>query len=879
MKKPKNHITPPRLAEKLLLWFLKDELTEEVLGDLDEKFYSTLNQHSKRKAKRNYWFQVINYLRPFAFKFFKTPRNIGANNNAMFKHNFKVSYRQMLKNKGYSFINIGGLAMGMVVAMLVSLWVQDELSFNSYHSNTDQIIQIFRQGNENNERVTNEFLTTGMGSLLRESFPDKLEQVVMKKSRSQTVVLSNEKKKFTVEGNFWEADGPDLFSLKMISGNINGLKDLKTILLSEYVAKNFFGNINPVGEFIKIDAGVEVMVTGVYQDFPNNSTFAKVQFIAPLPLLFGGNNESLNVWNNYNIYIFAKVNKQTDLDELSKSINQLLLPRLGENAKNHEMAFVLLPMSHWHTKQFENGNLVNSQAYKFIWLYGLIGLFVLILACINFMNLSTARSEKRAKEVGIRKTFGSLRKQLIAQFYIESFLYTISAFVLSLILLWSLLPWFNITSGKTLVAPWLVIDFWLICIVFILLTTLIAGSYPAAYLSGFKPIKALRGGHAAGKSASLPRKALVVFQFVISISLIISTITVNNQIQHAKNREIGYSPMGMIALRPASPNFGKNKELLKQEIMNTGMAQAVGYSNYSVISNLGWNDSFSWEGMDPAYNESFNTISISNGYADAVGLEFIAGRDFDPNLQTDKNAIIINESALKEMNLENPIGTVVRYDPTWREAKNYTIIGVVKDMIKGSPFQQTDQSIMFLDEEYTSYMYVRLNPDVSASQALSTIEKVYKEILPEAPFDFHFADDDYNRKFDAELRIGKLASFFTLLAILISCLGLFGLSAFVAEQRTKEIGIRKVLGASAVNLWQLLSKDFTLLVLISCFIAIPVAYHVLQGWLDGYEVKTQLYWWVFAIAGAGALLVTLITVSFQAIKAAMANPVKSLRSE
>lgn len=877
MKKESNHINqrPPRSAERLLMWFLKDDLAEEVLGDLDEKFQYIVNKNSIKKAKRNYWYQVIQYLRPFALKAFKSPLN----RTTMVKHNFKISYRQMLNNKGYSFINIGGLAMGMVVAMLIGLWVNDELSFNKYHDNYEQIVQVLRQENEEEGRFTSSFLTTGMGTLLKQQYPDQLSQLTMIRSRSQSRVLAADEHKFTLTGHFIEEDGPVLLGLKMKYGQANGLKDPYSIMISESVAVNLFGDKDPIGRMVKMDAARDLEVVGVYEDIPDNSTFGEKDFFAPLIRIFGGNEERLNVWNNYNIYVFAKVQPQTDLEQLSSLVNTTLLERLGQRAKDRDTQFLLYPMNQWHKTEFKNGELAVSQAYKFIWLYAIIGLCVLVLACINFMNLSTARSEKRAKEVGIRKTLGSIRKQLIAQFYMESVMYALLAFSLSLVLLWALLPWFNETSGKSMEAPWGLSSFWFICIGFVLFTAILAGSYPAAYLSSFKPIQALKGTLGIGKRAAMPRKILVVFQFTISVALIIGTITVNNQIQEAKNRPIGYSPEGMISLRPASPNYGKNKELLRTEMVKTGVVKAVGMSNYPVISTLGWNGGFTWEGMDTGFSGSFNTISISHGYGDAVGLEFVAGRDFSKEFETDKNAIIINRSAMEAMKLENPIGTIVRYDPSWRGPSNYTIVGVVEDMIKGSPFQQTDQSIMFLDEEFTSWLYIRLNPDISASQAIPKIEEVFSRILPEAPFEYKFADDDYFSKFEAEERIGDLAGFFTLLAILISCLGLFGLASYMAEQRTKEIGIRKVLGASVTSLWALLSKDFALLVLISCFISIPLAYSVLDGWLDSYEVQTQLYWWTFALAGLGAFAVTIITVSFQAIKASVANPVKSLRSE
>lgn len=876
MRNSKNHITPPRLAEKLLLWFLKDELAEEVLGDLDEKFYSTSEKHSIRKARRNYWFQVINYLRPFAFRFFKFK-----NSNTMINHNFKVSYRQMLKNKGYSFINIGGLAMGMVVAMLIGLWVRDELTFNQYHKNYESIAQMLRVESDGLGGIAvNNALTTGMGTLVKESFPDQIEDLFMVRARTQAPVISNGDLKYREIGVFLQPEGPEVLGLEIIHGTIQGLKEKRSILLSQTLSKKLFGEENPVGQTIKINASADLIVGGVYKDIPKNSKFSNASFFSRLSLLLGETPEAMNVWNNYNIDIYVKLADNVNQAQLAELITEKIKDHYDDWARESGQTFILNPMKDWHLRsEWNDGKRVLSQEMKFVRFYGVIGVFVLLLACINFMNLSTARSEKRAKEVGIRKTLGSLRKQLITQFYMESFLYTISAFGLSLLLLWALLPWFNETAGKGIAPPWKLTEFWLTSLAFILFTALVSGSYPATYLSSFKPIKALKGGLKPGKAASISRKVLVVFQFTISIALIIGTITVNNQIQAAKDRPIGYSPKGMIALAPGSPRFGQQKELMKQEIMKTGMAQAVGFSNYPVTSTLGWNGGFTWEGMDPGFDQSFNTITISNGYADAVGMEFISGRDFDPNRETDKNAIIINQSAMKAMQLENPIGTIVKYNPGWRDAVNYTIIGVVKDMIKGSPFLQTDQSIMFLEQEYTSYMYVRLNPNVNPSESIVAIGEVYSEILPEAPFDFQFADDQYNQKFDAELRIGKLAKFFTLLAILISCMGLFGLSSFVAEQRTKEIGIRKVLGASVINLWQLLSKDFALLIVIACLIAIPVSYQVLQDWLNSYEVKTQLYWWVFAVAGLGGLVVTLATVSFQALKAAVANPVKSLRSE
>lgn len=875
MKNENNHITPPKLAEKLLMIFLKEDLAEEVLGDLDEKFYTQQIKYSNKKAKLNYWYQVLNYMRPFAFKYFRSKL---FNNNAMIKHNFKISYRQMLRNKAHSFINVSGLAMGLVVTMLIGLWVQDELAFNKYHSNYEDTYHLLRHEKEDGETYTNNALVTAMGTYISTNYPDMVERTVISRARNQNRVISFGDNKFRQVGLFMQEGAPSMLGLEMIRGTQDGLTDMMSIMLSESFAKRLFGDEDPIDKMVKIDAGNDLLVTGIYKDIPNNSKFANGKYLARVELVVGPDN--MNTWENYNVDIYLQLKPNVNPANVAKLINEAFKPNLNDYARETDMEFFLHPMKDWHLgSEWENGQPVTSQAMNFVWLYGIIGAFVLILACINFMNLSTARSEKRAKEVGIRKTLGSLRQQLIAQFYIESFLYSILAFGLSLILLFALLPWFNGVSGKAIAAPWSSTQFWLLTSGFVFMTSLLSGSYPAFYLSSFKPIKALKGALSGGKRASIPRKVLVVFQFTISIALIIGTITVNNQIQTAKDRPVGYAPKGMLSIRPASPDVISKRKVIKDELLKTGMVVAVGNSNYPVTSTLGWNPGFTWNGMDPNFTKSFNTISISHGYGDAVGLKFIAGRDFSEEFETDNRGIIINRSAMEAMKLENPIGTVVTYNPSWREARNYTIIGVVEDMIKGSPFDETSLSVMFLDEGFMQWLYIRLNPEVSASQSIPAIEKVFSEVFPEAPFDYTFADDDYNTKFEAEQRISSLAQFFSILAVFISCLGLFGLASYVAEQRTKEIGIRKVLGASVITLWKLLSKDFAMLVLLACIISIPISYSVLDGWLSGYAVRTDLYWWIFAAGALGGLLITVITVSFQALKAAIANPVKSLRTE
>lgn len=794
----------------------------------------------------------------------------------MIRHNFKVSYRQMLRNKAYSFINIGGLAMGMVVAMLIGLWVHDELTFNQYHKSYDNIVQVLGKKKYGNSRSIQKYLTTAVGVSIAENFPDFVDKVFMVVGQSQSRVIANSEKKSREVGVFMQENGPGVLGFEMISGTQEGLKEIRSIMLSESFAKRLFGDEDPMNKSVIMDGKPSLIVTGVYKDIPDNSKFADAAYVARTEIVIAQKN--MNIWSNQNVHVYAKVTPGVNLDEFGSLITKMVAPHYNNHER--EMELFLHPMKDWHlSSEFRDFVPVMSQQMKFVWLYSIIGVFVLILACINFTNLSTARSEKRAKETGIRKTLGSIRKELIAQFYMESLLYSLLAFCLSLILLAALLPWFNETSGKTMESPWATTGFWLISMSFIFLTAILAGSYPALYLSSFKPVKALKGTFSAGKRVSLPRRILVVFQFTISIALIIGTITVNNQIQTAKNRPVGYSPKGLISLKRTSPDFSRKSEVLKTEMMSTGMAQAIGTSNYPIINVRGWNGGFTWDGMDESFDESFNTIGVSHGYTEAVGMELIAGRDFSLEFETDRNAIIINRSAMKLMNLDNPIGTIVSYAPGWKDSENYTVIGVVEDMIKDSPFGKTEQSVIFLINTRVNYMYIRLNPNLSASESIAGLKRAFEKVLPNDPFDFSFADDDYNNKFVAEERIGRQATFFSVLAILISSLGLFGLASYMAEQRTKEIGIRKVLGASIGSIWTLLSKDFVHLLVIACFISIPIAYSVLNNWLDTYEVRTQLYWWIFAVAGFGALLIALITVSFQALKAAISNPVKSLRSE
>jgi putative ABC transport system permease protein len=870
----KKHKTiPPALAQKCLLRFLRVDLAEEVLGDLDEKFYIDVKTKSVFKAKINYWYQVLHYLRPFAIR---KSNPSSSNNIAMFQNYFKIGWRNLFRQKGYSVINIGGLACGLAVAILIGLWIHDELSFNKYHENYDRIARVMNRGTWNGETSSGIYLPIPLSAELSQTFQNDFEYVVMS-TFTQDHIISQGNLNFTKNGNYMQPDAPELLSLKMLKGTRGGLIELNSILLSESLAKTLFADEDPINRIVKIDNKNDVKVTGVYEDIPKNSEFNEVAYILPWDLYVVSNEwlkRFMDSWSDGMIQIFVQVPLHSDMENVSRKIKNAIHDHMSNDDKSHNIETFLHPMRSWHLHgEFKEG--INSGGQiRFVWLFGTIGLFVLLLACINFMNLSTARSERRAREVGIRKSIGSLRKQLIYQFYIESLLLVILAFILSLGVVYLVLPWFSQVANKEMTMPWGSGLFWLSCLSFVLFTGITAGSYPALYLSSFQAVKVLKGTFRVGRFASLPRQVLVVVQFTVSVTLIIGTVMVYKQIQYTKDRPVGYSREGLIYLNMKTTEIHEHFDVVRNELKASEAIFEMAESNSSVVrygANFG---GFEWKGKDPGLSDVFAIEWVTPEYGKTVGWQFIAGRDFSRDVLSDQMGFVINESAAMYMGLENPVGEVIKWDN-----RNWTILGVVKDMVVESPYEATRQAIYMPLVWPGSVVSIKIHPDKSPQESLAKIQSVFKQYVPGMPFDYNFADEQYAKKFKNEVRIGNLASVFAALAIFISCLGLFGLSSFVTEQRTKEIGIRKIVGASVVNLWGMLSRDFVVLVLISSLIAVPIAYYYLNTWLQQYQYRTEISWWVFAATGGGALIITLLTVSLQAIKAAMMNPVNSLRSE
>jgi ABC-type antimicrobial peptide transport system permease subunit len=792
----------------------------------------------------------------------------------MIKNYFKIAWRNLIKNKVSSLINIGGLAVGMTVVMLIGLWIYDELSFDRYHKNHSRIAQVIQNVTNNGEVQTWFSEPYPLAAELRKNYAD-FKSVVMSTGISGHIIALGDKK-LTKSGAYMEAGGPELFSLKMIKGDKGALKDPTSILLSASTAKAYFGDGDPIGKMLKIDNGASLKVTGVYQDLPKNTTLADLAFIGSWDRFASDAqlNQMKEPWRPNFVNIYVQLTDAADFQKVSLKIRDEKMRHISGQIAKKKPALFLHPMSKWHLYgEFKNG-INTGGRIQYVWLFGIIGVFVLLLACINFMNLSTARSEKRAREVGIRKAIGSLRSQLIYQFFSESLLCVAFAFIMSLLLVQLSLSFFNQIADKQMTIPWTSAVFWVVSISFCFITGVITGSYPAFYLSSFKPIKVLKGTFRVGRLAALPRKILVVVQFTVSVVLVIGTVVVYRQIQFAKNRPVGYDRGGLVFVTMYSDQIHKHFDAIKSSLLNTGAITEMAESGSPPTGYSGSTSAIEWEGKDPNLSVDFKQNNVSYDYGKTIGWQFAGGRDFSRLFLSDSAAVVVNEAAVRFMGLKNPLNSIVRY-----YGNSFKIIGVAKDMVVESPYTQSNPTVYFLSKDPSSFVLVKINSKMSTHDAMKKIGNVFKSYTPELPFDYQFVDQDYAKKFGNEERVGTLASSFASLAIFISCLGLFGMASFMAEQRIKEIGVRKVLGASVFNLWQLLSKDFVLLVVISLLIASPLAWYFMHGWLRNYDYHADVAWWIFILTGAGAMIITLLTVSYQSIKAALANPVKSLKTE
>jgi putative ABC transport system permease protein len=786
----------------------------------------------------------------------------------MFRNYFLVAWRNLRRNKAHTSINIIGLALGMAIVLLIGLWIVDEISFDHYYPNHRRLAEVLLQQQPKGQAMyTGQTIATAIEPSIKSNYKDlfRREAVV---SFPFDALIANGDKQFSRQMIWTYASMPEMFGFRMLSGSAASLVDPATVLLAHKTAMALFGDSDPVGKSVKLGNMFVWKVGGVFEDQPDNATFHEAQVLLPATSQNAAGLRS-NDWGNHNAWMFVELADHVTAEQATARVKNL--PTSHIEGLLEELMIYPLDKLHLHA-DFNAGRLTGG-GIQYVWLFGLIGGFVLLLACINFMNLSTARSEQRAREVGIRKTIGSLRSQLIGQFLGESILIAFVALFLALVLVKLTLPLFNELAAKDVAAPWSSPTFWVLAIGFTLVTGILAGSYPAFYLSGFDAVKVLKGSIKVGRSARLPRQVLVVTQFTVSLTLIIGTLIVFRQIAVAMDRPIGYQREGLLTVDINTDDLSGHYDQLRHEVLATNVAENMAESSFSTTGFL-QNNGLTWDGQLPEQKSvNYRDVNVTPDFGKTVGWTILQGRDFSRDYRTDSSACLLNEEAVGTTGFKHPVGQVVNYF-----GKPYTIIGVVRNMLTNSPFGGIQPAIFLGDGGY-GVITIRLKAGVPVHTALAALEPVFKRHNPGSPFLYKFVDADYAKKFDAEARIGKLAAVFAGLAIFISCLGLFGLASFMAEQRTKEIGLRKVLGAGIFSIWGLLSRDFVKLVFLSMFIAMPLAYWVMHQWLQNYPIHTNLSWWIFASAGVGILIITLLTVSFQSIRAAMMNPVRSLRTE
>ena len=780
------------------------------------------------------------------------------------------------KNKLYSLINLLGLTAGMAVAILIGLWVSDELSWDKCHEHYNRLAQVMDTQLINGGLITGEGNAIPLAEELRSKYPDDFRRVALFYPLFTHTVTVGERK-IPAPGSWVQADLPEMLTIHMLRGSRDALRDPANVLLTRSLAYSLFGDADPMDKIIRLDNMATVKVGGVYEDLPDNSTFHDARLLLSWDKALTVLDWFKGVQKDWGIRywkLYVELNDNVDLKQASAKIRSIMNVHVKRDG--HE-TLSLHPMAKWHLHStFSNGVAVGGRI-RIVRLLAIIGGFVLLLACINFMNLSTARSERRAREVGIRKAIGSLRRQLIVQFLGESMIFVLMAGMLATATAGLCIPFFNLITEKQLSLPIGSILFWLAMLLFVVVTGAVAGSYPAFYLSSFRPVEVLKGRLNLGRAASLPRRVLVVVQFSVSVILIIGTVMVRRQLEYARDRPVGYMREGLIAVTMNSGDiYGIPYNTLRDELRKTGMVAGMMKCNDPVTAAPSTMSGFLWKGKDPNVNPEIGAVMTTYDYGSTMGWHVVEGRDFSRDFASDSTAIVLNRAAVLLMGLQRPVGEIIRIG-----GRPLTIIGVTDDMVMASPYKPVEPAVFWLahDPARLDHMVVRLASGVPAHKALAATEEVFKRLAPGGAFEYKFIDEEYARKFSDEVRVGRIVTVFALLAIFISCLGVFGLVSFVAEQRTKEIGIRKVLGAGVIGIWALLTREFIGLVSIACVIAVPIAYYFLHEWLQQYEYRAALSWWVFGAGALGAMLITLATVSWQAVRAASMDPVKSLRAE
>jgi len=785
----------------------------------------------------------------------------------MLKNYFKIAWRNLFRNKGFATTNLLGLAIGMTCSILIFLWVHDELSFDKFNQNYNSTYQIIANRDFKNQIFTDKNMAFPLGPALEKGYRQIKTAVTTTHRQDRVLEYGNtrlKKQGYTVSGHFF-----DLFTWKFIKGNpASAITDPSSIVLSESAAKTYFGNEDPINKQMKIDNDQPVKVSAVVADAPGNSSFS-FDFIRPYNYSDTLIRAQMNSWYNSSWDVYVQLSPGASQASVEKIINDV---KRSNSPYDKISSYFIFPMSKWRLySDFKDGKNTGGMI-EYVRLFTAIAIVILLIACINFMNLSTARSEKRAREVGIRKTLGSDKRQLIGQFLFESVILTLISFVIALTAVYLLLPAFNLLVGKHLALHLSDPIFWIGLLIIILFTGVVAGSYPAFYLSSFNPVKVLKGTFAAGKKAILPRRVLVISQFVISILLISATIIVYHQLQFIKNRDMGYNPDNLISL-PATGDLNKNFPAFKNDLLASGLIDATTRS-MSPITDIWWKSpSPDWEGKPANVDIIFSGQAADVDFVPTMGVKMLAGHSFTGS-PADSGNMLLNRAAIEAMHLAHPIGAIMRYGD-----RKYTVIGVMDNVVMETPYKPVDPQMIYFQPDNLNVISIRLKKGVPPQKAIAALQTLVKKYDATALFEYHFVNEDFEKKFMTEELISRITNIFAGLAIFICCLGLAGLASFTMERRVREFGIRKVLGASVSQLLGLISQEFLRLVLIAFVIAVPLTWWAMSSWLEKYTFRVPISPWIFVTVGLLLLALTLFVVGLNTIRSAMRNPVKSLRSE
>ena len=789
----------------------------------------------------------------------------------MLKNYLKIAWRNLWKSKGFTFINVFGLTVGMAACLIIGLWVFDELSANHYHTDYKRIGMVWKNSFFNNKIETTESNAIPLADKLRNEFPEDIDLAVASSFAGQRV-LKNKEIAVIKRGLFMEDGGEQIVGIELTEGRPTFPMEPNDMLISESTANSLFGEENPIGQVVEIESKIQLEVKGVYADLPVNSTFRNVHFLSTMTAYANMEEwvrNSQASWKENSFPIYVKLVENADFEKVSEKVKKAV-PELDGT----KLELFIHPMDKWkHYNEFENGVAV-GKGITTVWILAVVGFIVLLLAAVNYMNISTARSEHRSREIGIRKAVGSLRKQLVAQFYTETFLVVFGGLFLGVLLTALVLPRINQITDKEMHLLWSEPLFWLPIGLFLMVVVLLSGSYPALYLSSFEPLKVLKGRFVQQKGALFSRKSLVVFQFTISIVLIICTITLIRQLNYTQTRPLGYDRNGLIQIRKNSPNLVGHFFAMREQLLNSGAVLEMAETTSPLSESWFYSSDIDWRGKQPNLNENFVTLRVTPEFGQTIDWRVVNGRDFSRQNRADVSRVIVNETAVQKMDLKEPIGEQISIGE-----ESYEIVGVVKDIVMDSPFEPVRPTVFTMSMANAPFITCKLNPDLPASESVSKLEEVLHQFDPGNDFNIRFADADFDVKFWREQRLLVFAKLFAGLAIIISLLGVLGLASFLAERKTKEVAVRKVLGARMLSLWSLLTGDFIKPVLLSCVFALPIGWYAMHNWLNNYSYRTHLSIWTFIFAGLGVLSITVIAVSYQAIKAAMTNPVKSLKSE